>query len=113
VILCAVSFGAIYTRRADHSRKKLTALIIWLKIHYPGDKNLSWRRKTRLFLGFRAQPLINPKLGLLYDVFLCLLFRMKHVAPSDDDIMETKFLSKLNVGGRYPAASIFVSINRG
>ena len=56
------------------------------------------RGQPGLFWRFRAQPLINPLLSLLYDVFLCLLFRRKHAAASDDDIMEAEFFSKLNVG---------------
>jgi hypothetical protein len=82
-------------------------------IHYPGDENVSSRRITGLFMGFGAKPLINPQLGLLYDVFLCLLFCRKHAAASDNDIMEAEFLSKLNVRGRYPGASAFISVNRG
>ncbi len=66
-----------------------------------------------LFLGFRLKPLINPQLSLLYDVFLCVFLRSKHVAASDDDIMKTEFFSELNVGSRCPCASAFISINRG
>ena len=52
-------------------------------------------------MGFGAKPLINPQLGLLYDVFLwSAYFFRKQAAASYNDIMETEFFSKLNVGGR-------------
>ena len=79
--------------------KKLTTLAVWLKdkatirymIHYLAKENGSSRRKTGLFIGFGAKPLINPHFSLLYDVCLCRFFYGKHAAGSYDDIIEVSF----------------------
>ena len=60
----------------------------------------------------RAQPLINPSLCVLYDVFLSLPFSAERGAASEDEIIKSEFLSKLDVGSCCPGTGGFILRNR-
>lgn len=97
---------------ADHLAQRRSDDSLDDSSHYLGDENGSSRCRRGSFTEFRTQPLINPFLCLLYDVFLCLPFSAEHGAASYDEIIKSEFLGKLDVGSCCPGTSGFILRNR-